>query len=125
MEAMRCLRRRLSDVVYRQLAGGHKRHVPGPAAQIQHPHVGPDARLGEDHPRRRSQRCALGLEAVQLLFTEAGAELVTIVAVTHRVPPARPVTMIVLIMAVPSRGRGGEAVMAFVFPAGAVSAVSA
>jgi hypothetical protein len=65
-------------------AGGHERHVPGPAAQVQHPHAGPDARLGEDHPRRRGQRCALDLKTGHLVFTDTAAELVTRAAVTHR-----------------------------------------
>jgi hypothetical protein len=41
--------------------------------------------LGEDHPRRRGQRSALDLQAGHLLVTDTGAELVTGVAVTHRV----------------------------------------
>jgi hypothetical protein len=75
--------------------GGHERDVPGAAAYIQHPHAGPDARLGEDHPRRRGHRRALGLQADQLVVTDTGAKLVTGVAITHRVPSlARPATMI-------------------------------
>ena len=47
--------RRVADADHRTVrsyrVGDHERRVPGPAAQIQHPHAGPDARLGEDHPR--------------------------------------------------------------------------
>jgi Tol biopolymer transport system component len=37
----------------------HESRVPHPAAQIQHPHAGPDARRLEDHPRRRAECPAL------------------------------------------------------------------
>ena len=75
--------------------GGHESHVSGPAAQIQHPHAGQDARLSEDHPRRRGQRRALRLKAAQLVVTDTTAELVAGVAVTHRVFSfARPATII-------------------------------
>jgi hypothetical protein len=51
--------------------------------------------LGEDHPGCRCQRCALDLKAGHLVFTDAAAELVAGVNVTHRGPSlARPATMI-------------------------------